>query len=113
VVANRNDLPSSVHFKQQYKWRKFKAVKPVNCRKCDRAGCQAAMWIQYGLAGTECRWVWRIYPPACGGGWGVGGAGGGAHSSPALSHIKVKNVEHVDVTICEIFTRVFGTNVGA
>jgi hypothetical protein len=84
------------------------SCQTLNCRKCDRAGCQAAMWIQYGLAGTECRWVWRIYPPA----WG-GGLGGGAHSSPALSHIKVKHVEHVDVTICEIFTRVFGTNVGA
>ena len=44
---------------------------------------------------------------------GGGGGGGGVHSSPALSHIKVEHVEHVDVTICEIFTRVFGTNVGA
>lgn len=44
--------------------------------------------------------------------WGVGG-GGGAHSSPALCHIKVEHIEHVDLTICEIFTRVFGTNVGA
>jgi len=42
-----------------------------------------------------------------------GGRGGGAHSSPALSHIKVEHVEHVEVTICEIFSRVFGTNVGA
>ena len=43
--------------------------------------------------------------------WGEGG--GGAHSSPALSNFKVEHVEHVDVTIFELFTRVFGTNVGA
>jgi hypothetical protein len=41
------------------------------------------------------------------------GGGRRAHSSPALSHIKVEHVEHVDLTIHENFTRVFGTNVGA
>jgi hypothetical protein len=41
------------------------------------------------------------------------GGGAGSHSSPALSHIKVGHAEHVDVTICEICIRVFGTNVGA